>query len=73
VTLVAVAGCLFEVHLDRPAEWVDDGAGAVSLIASHDGRRLRFRAEREGEATLRFVGADGQSAAMPLRIAPESG
>ena len=83
MTLVAVAGCLFEIHLDRDPggghwRWVDDGGG-VTLVGAHsdtdapDRCRWRFRAEREGETTLRFTGPDGQTAAAMVRIAPESG
>ncbi len=84
MTLVAVAGCLFEIHLDREPgaghwEWTggqDDGA--VTLVAAHlpnepaEACRLRFRAERPGPAWLAFTAADGQVVAMAIRIAPES-
>lgn len=80
--LVAVAGCLFEVHLDRApgsGHWGwDDEDGAVTLISSHlaaeppDACRLRFRAEREGTASLRFIAPDGRLATMTIAIAPES-
>ena len=68
--LVAVAGCLFEVHLDGDWAWTGVGEGVVTLIAAHPGR-LRFRAEREGEATLTFTAAGGRTASLPIRIAPE--
>ena len=68
--VVGVAGCLFEVHLDEPADWIDGGSGTVTLIASAGSRRFRFRAERAGSATIRFQAAGGQ-ALVQLTVAPE--
>lgn len=83
-SLWAVAGCLFEVHLPRREggnhwRWTpEDAAARVTLLAAHppdeprDRCRLRFRAERPGEAVLRFESEpDGLLAELPVRIVPE--
>src|SRR5207244_1651694 len=82
VILVAVAGCLFEVHLDRPPgsnhwRWIDD-TDAVALVGAHradepaDQCQLRFRAERPGDACLAFAGGSRPPASVVIRIAPET-
>lgn len=73
---------MFEIHLDRPPgrdhwRWVDAWRGHWTLITAHPAREptdrcyLRFRAEREGDTTLRFE-KDGDVGAVTVHIAPES-
>jgi len=79
--LWAVAGCLFEVSLPEGEgaswRWADPPIGVTLLGESvrGDQRHFRFRAEAEGEVSLRFRGQSAERAvimrSVAVRVAPE--
>jgi len=79
--LWAVAGCLFEVSLPEGEgaswRWADPPPGVTLLGESvrGDQRHFRFRAEAEGEVSLRFRGRSAERAvvmrSVAVHVAPE--
>ena len=77
----AVAGCLFEVSLPERAgaawHWADPPPGVTLLGESvrGDQRHFRFRAEAEGQVSLRFRGQTTERAvvlrSVLVHVAPE--